>query len=275
MKKIFSLFSLLLIFLSISSCKDEEIYYEGDPYVHFLKDKGEAFVFADQTYRDVDVEFGTVQTVSGNPDVKIIYDPVNSTAVEGVDFQILNGGSGVVPDGQAIGKFTIRILKATATQAGKVANFKIKSSVYGNNLDYQSYSLRMSLTCSDAVFIGTGKFVNNVAWWTGNTSAVYDVVKGAQVDGNEQLLVKNFWDNGDDLKVYYNPTTFVVTLPDQFTGYTYNSGGINAPVWARPATDGTVSSYNPCTRRLTLRIYYYLKGTSYFLANDTEEFTGQ
>ncbi|MBW3520815.1 hypothetical protein [Chryseobacterium sp. NKUCC03_KSP] len=274
MKKIIFLLGIFLTFAIVACSPEEEVFYEGDPYVHFLKDKGDAFVFADQTYRDVDVEFGTVQTVSGNPDVKIVYDPVNSTAVEGVDFQILNGGSGTVPDGQAIGKFTIRILKAAATQAGKVANFKIKSSVFGNNLDFQKYSLTMSLTCSDAVFIGTGKFKNNIAWWTGDTTAVLDVVKSTPDGGNEQLRVKNFWDNGDDLVVYYNPTTFAVTIPDQFTGYTYNSGGINAPVWARPSTSA-VSSYNPCTRRLTLKIYYYLKGTSYFLADETEEFTGQ
>jgi hypothetical protein len=125
----------------------------------------------------------------------------------------------------------------------------------------------MSLTCPVSFFVGS--FKNTETWW-GTPNAVYDIVQSTTAN---QLLVKDFWDIGTDMVLNYNPDTYVVTVPDQNTGYFVAQ--YNGYIWARPSTDATqISTFNPCTRVMTLYVNYYIPGVGSY-GNKIEKFIGQ
>jgi hypothetical protein len=162
MKKIAFLILAFFVFF-LNSCKDDAAVYEGDPYLHFNQGaRGTAVVTAGTGSNTVDVEFGTIQALSGSAQVKLIVDTSVSTAVEGTDFQIVNQNL-TVNAGQINGKFQVKLLEAGAVEAGKVIVFKLQSSSIPNATFDQTYTLTYKKACLFSVtpFSGTYKVVND------------------------------------------------------------------------------------------------------------------
>lgn len=270
MKKIFF---LLLACMLAFSCKEAEAdIYKGESYLNFNKGvSSNAFVLNSQTYNDVKISYGTVKAVQEPHQVKLVFQSSGSTAVQGTDFEILNNATDNLTAGEVGGEFTIRIYKASATQAGKTAMFKLQSDLPNAGFD-QTYTLNMSLTCPVSSFVGV--FNNTTNWWYDNPGGQF-LIQESTATAN-QLLIKDFYDVGRDLVLNYNPTTFVVSVPDQYTGSKYGAAPYaGVEIWARPSTDPSqISSFNPCTRVLTLYANYYLKGTNAGFGNQKEVFTG-
>ncbi|TXF76230.1 hypothetical protein [Chryseobacterium sp.] len=261
----------LFLTLSISSCSEadrEADFYKGDAFLNFNKGlDGNAFVVSGTGHLDYPISYGTVKPVTTSGQVKLVVDAANSTAVEGVDFQILNNATDELTPGETGGTFTLRALEAAASQTPKTVTFKLQSSSFPNAIFDQKYTLNISLTCPLSSFLGTGSFSNTTSFWN-TPGGIYEIEESTTPN---QLLVKDFWDIGIDMVLNYNPSTFVVTIPDQDTGYAYNA---TAHIWAKPSTDVTqVSSFNPCTRKMTLYVYYYVPGVGSY-GNKIESFSG-
>lgn len=267
MKKILKLFPILLILsIVVWACREDNPEYKGSPYLHFNNGTSKSeIIFKGADHKDIKITYGSIKAVTGANQVKLVLDTQKSTAVEGVDFQILKNPDDLAA-GEVSGEFTVRLLEAGATQAPKKAVFKLQSTTIENAVFDQEYTLTISLTCPVAGFYGS--FTNTDAWWN-NPGGTFDIVASSVPN---QMLVKDFWDLGKDLVFNYNPETFVVTLPDQNTGYLYSA---NNYIWAKQATDATkISTFNPCTRVLTLNVNYYVPNVGGW-GNQVEKFTGK
>ncbi|WP_283421020.1 hypothetical protein [Chryseobacterium profundimaris] len=156
MKKIAFLILASFIFL-LNSCKDEAEVYDGQAYLHFNKGTtGEAVVRQNTGSTTVSIDFGTIQSLSGTSQVKLVVDKTVSTAVEGTDFQILNPEV-TVNAGQIGGQFQVKLLEATATVEPKVIVFKLQSASIPNATFDQTYILRYTKACEFSItpFSGT------------------------------------------------------------------------------------------------------------------------
>ncbi|RNA60751.1 hypothetical protein D1631_01785 [Chryseobacterium nematophagum] len=262
----------LALAVSFTSCKQDDIYYEGDPFLFFNKgEEGDAYVDQGGNYNDVTVDFGAMRPVDGDHQVSLVVDTKNSTAVEGTQYQILNNGNGSIAAGANAGKFTVRILEAGNTADAKKAVFTLKSSSIANAQFKQSYTLNMSLKCPISNFIGS--FENTETWWGDSAGGIYDIVESTTT--TNQLLVKDFF-GSRDLVLNYNPDTFVITIPEQYTGVNYTVAPNQSQIWAKGSTDASqVSTFNTCTRKMTLYLNWYLGSfPSLGWGNQKEVFVG-
>jgi hypothetical protein len=257
---------LLIGFMTIFSCKDAEPeVYDGQSMLNFNKGvAGNGYVLSSATYSDYKISYGSIKPVEGNHQVQIKFDASKSTAVLGTDFQIINA-TDELSAGEVGGEFTIRIFKASATQAGKTATFTLGSSTLTNAVFDQTFTLNMSLTCPVTSFVGN--FNNSESFWN-NPGTTVEIVENPAVPN--QLLIKDYLDVGKDLVLNYNPTTFAVTFADQNTGYF--SSANNGYIWLRPSTV-TPSTFNPCTRVMTLNVFYYIPNVGSY-GDKVEKFLG-
>jgi hypothetical protein len=259
---------LILFFTFAVSCTNEEVHYEDEPFLHFVRGGSDQMVEQGSVHKDVQIEYGTISKVSGDNEVKLVIDP-SSVAQEGVDFQIIKGTDN--PSGKFNGAFTVRLLESGATSTAKKAVFKLQSSNIKNAIiDYQTYTLNMSLKCPATNM--NANFKNTEAFWNA-VNVNYDIVQSST---NNQLNIKDFLDSGRDLILNYNPDTYVVTVPDQYTGANYSAAPYaGAQIWVKASTDAAqISSFNPCTKVLTVYANYYLKGTTAAYGNKKEAFIG-
>lgn len=268
MKRISNLFYLLFIGLVFLSCRDNHTdpIYEGESLTHFNKGVlTTETIISGSSYKDVQISYGVIKAASGTNQVKLLVDQVSSTAVEGTDFQILNNPDELT-NGELGGVFTVRLLESGASTVPKTIVFKLQSSTIKNAVYDQTFTINYSLTCPVSTFVGD--FTNSQAWWW-SPGGVFTIEESTTTAN--QLLVKDFWDAGIDMVLNYNPDTYVVTIPNQDTGYPYNA---SANIWAKPSTDASqISSFNPCARTMTLYVNYYVPGVGQY-GNKIEGFTG-
>jgi len=256
MKK-FAFLILAFITILLNSCKDEPTVYEGDSYLHFNKEvKSEAIVKSGTGSTTVNIEFGTVNPLSGPAQVKLVVDKTLSTAIEGTDFQIVNQDL-TVAAGQNTAQFQVKLLEATATVEPKLIVFKLQSASVANTTFAQTYTLTYNKACPAAAFFGNGIFKNTVANYNApNTD--YTIQDLGVTAGVGTMKVVGFKGLGGDLTLNYNPETFVITVPDQYMEVNSNGG----QEWVKNASDGSKSTFNACTRILKLRVEYYVKSTA-------------
>ncbi|WP_312341022.1 hypothetical protein [Chryseobacterium binzhouense] len=263
MKKIF----FILLALTFFACKEvEPDIYTGENMLNFNKGvSGNGFVLNTQTFADYKISYGIIKAAQAPHQVKLVFDQANSTAVLNTDFQILNNGIDDILAGEVQGDFTIRINRSTATQAGKTAVFKLQSSTLPNAGFDQTFTLNISLTCPVSTFVGN--FTNTVSFWNAPGTPV-EILENSSTPN--QLLIKDYLDVGKDLVLTYNPTTYTVTFADQNTGFFSSANG--GFIWMRPNT-ALPSSFNPCTREMTLNVTYYIPNVGSYPAQ-IEKFVG-
>ncbi|WEK69145.1 MAG: hypothetical protein P0Y62_14995 [Candidatus Chryseobacterium colombiense] len=259
MKKLFNIFlgcaSLLMV---AYSCEAEQPYYDGDSYVHFQVATQEILATAGTPYADAKIDYGTTHAVNGDHQVMLVLDQANSTAVEGVDFQILNNNTSTLASGASNGQFTIRVLTPKMTESPKFAVFKVQSPTLPSAVFSNKLTVRMSLTCPISNFIGTGLFTNTTAYWMAPAGTTYQV-QNVSSGSTNQFIIKEYMDDGSDLKVNYDPTTYQVSIPLQPTGYAPAAGQM---AYASDPSTGPASTFNPCTRVLTLKVYWHVRNTA-------------
>lgn len=268
MKKLKHFGVFLLIAALGASCSTDDNgqrKYTGESLLLFgdLNPEKQVYVFSDKEYADTKVAFGTTSSVSGSHSVSLVVDTAQSTAVEGVDFEILTP-SVELTDGKGRAEFDIRFFTAPATQAGKKVVFTLASTTLANAGWTQEYTVNVSLTCPVADFVGT---FESETWWSG--PAQHDI----EDLGDNKLVIRGFWsDNAEDsdFEFSYNPENFMVTFADQQTGYLYQAP--SSYIVAKQATTAP-SFFNPCTRKLTLNIEYVVPGLGTFGVK-TEVFDG-
>ncbi|MCJ7932828.1 MAG: hypothetical protein MUW56_04160 [Chryseobacterium sp.] len=274
MKK-FTFLILAFVIFFLNSCKDEAEVYEGQPYLHFNKGvRSEAIVKSGTGSTTVNLDFGTIHALSGSAQVKLVVDTSISNAVEGTDFQIVNQNL-TVDAGKIGGQFHVKLLESGATVEPKFIVFKLQSSSIANATFDQTYILTYAKSCPNSAFIGNGIFKNTVAsWFSGDVN--YTVQDLGVTNGVGTFKILGIWDDGSDMILKYNPDTYIVTMPEQSTG---NHPSAGSTTYGSDASDGTKSTFNPCTRVLKLRVHYYIKNSSGQMTgtygNYDEVFTGQ
>jgi len=270
MKKI-KLLSLLalLVAATFTSCTDDDKgirVYGGDALLNFHNGVSrEVFVFSGTGFTEIDIDYGVVKAVQGDNTVTLTVDTETSTAVEGVDFEIVDG-TDELTDGEITGQFKVKFLEGGAVQAGKTVNFKLSSATLESAVFNNTYSVKVSLSCPINTFVGD---FDATSWWLGNST--HTVVEGAAAN---TIQINDFWsDNAaaPNFILSYNDA-YVVTFAPQNTGYFVAQ--YNGYIWARMSTDATqVSSFNPCTRTMKVYVNYYIPNVGSY-GNKEEVFTG-
>lgn len=267
MKKIFSILTVFSLLFLINSCRYEELAYKGDSLLLFNgpQNSDNAFVITgggDVTYN---VPFGVAKQVSADSDVTLVVDTKNSTAVEGTDFTIANK-TVTLKAGSAAGTIPVKLLLSGGIQAGKQIVFKLQSNSLKNANFNQVFTLNVSLTCPVSTFVGNFSITATFIYAAGRTVSV-----SKSPTNNNQLIVKDFFKAGYDLILNYDPNTYAIAVPEgQSTGFIHPKYGL---VSVKASSDATLaSSFNPCTRVMTVYLNYYVNAGSF--GNKIQSFVG-
>lgn len=149
MKKL-KFLALLLISVAFVGCSesDGQLKYEGENAVFFNQPTATQKVILDGVSADAiaTIPFGFVVPAASSSQVKLIFDAENSTAVEGVDFAIVNGLVSVEA-GSLGGDFEIKYFQSPAVSTGKVAKFTLESSVVALAVFKKDIAVTMVLSC--------------------------------------------------------------------------------------------------------------------------------
>lgn len=262
MKNIFKYFvAAALGTASIVSCSVEDRFVEDTSQVYFTDNELTRAVSSVVPYADVEIPYALTTPADGNHTVNLVYDPQFSNAVPTTDFEILSGDE--ISSGEVTGTLKLRIFSNNASSEGKIANFKISSSSLSNLKDQGSLKLQLLKTCPLNTF--TGSFANTMGWWS--PGQVVDIVEDPNVPN--KLIAVNFFGNGTDLPLTYDPVSYVITVPDMFTGDSTGQGEVRI----RTSQDGAKSSFNSCTRTVKLFVNYYIAGVGAY-GNYEERFIG-
>lgn len=259
MKKISYLILTLLTGVLFISCRDSlNDVYSGPEGLHFSEGTSKAeVVLGGSEYKDVTIPFGTLKGVGSSASVSLVVDTANSTAVEGTQFTILQNPVSL-SSGSTGGAFTVRILESGASSDSKKAVFKLSSSEIGNAIFDQTFTLDMSLFCPVSSFVG------NFAYTGFLGTASPQIEEGTEAN---TLYIKNWIDSSYPIKLTYD-TDGNITFAAQSTGYVHPTYGM---ITINP-TPGTTSTFNTCTRTLTLYATYTVSAGSF--GAKVETFTG-
>lgn len=230
--------SILLLSFVVASCENEEIHYDGDPYLSFITSSSQELVDQGSGSKVVEVQYGTIAKVD-NAEVKLVVDET-SQLKEGVDFEFMGPSN---PSGNFDGKIAIKLFESGASPVGKNAVFRLSSPTIKNGVFNQVHTMTVALKCPVSYFL-SGSFKATMPFFNG---ATYDVEITEGPEPNT-LLLKDYYANGHDIKLKYNPSTGAITIDTQQTGYMHSTYGM---VSIRQVAS-TPSTINFCTRKIVL-----------------------
>ncbi|EFK37880.1 Uncharacterised protein [Chryseobacterium gleum] len=190
--KILKYLSIPIFALIISACSErDDAVYDGDNFVSFGAESSEATVVKGTTSKEVAVVYTTLSEAKQNTEVKIAVDAANSTAVEGVDFKILNKTDNLAA-GQKVGNFKIQLLESGAKETQKTITFKISSPSVANATFNQTHTLKYSLECpfNMSGFTGTYKVVTDT-WEDYSPGALITIQPGPAANQFKILSTNN------------------------------------------------------------------------------------
>jgi len=149
MKKL-KILSLLLLSLVFSNCSesDGQVEYKGDNALFFNNNGQPKRVILDGSvdFVTTSLEFATVKAPASSYQVKLVYDAENSTALPGVDFDVVNDVV-TVEAGVLYGAFEVKFYEATAVALGKKAIFTLESDDVNNASFDNKMEVNISLSC--------------------------------------------------------------------------------------------------------------------------------
>ena len=265
MKKLLSVIKILLLISVLLSCSkdDGDPIADSDALLQFTQDSAEVLVPKGSSDVEYTLEYRVAKQSSSDATVTLTVDAVNTNAVYGTDYIIVNQ-TNVLEAGTLTGTFKIKLLEAGATQTGKSITFKINSPTLNNAIVNQSFLLNMSLVCEISSFVGS---FNYVGWW--DATGVYNIIESPV---QNELLIKNWLKAGIDLKVSYD-ANHIITFVPQSSSVTYPT--TNKYYTVRMSEDlDKISSFDPCTREMKLYVNWYVPGFAE-MGDKTETFTGQ
>jgi len=276
---------LVLLSLALLNCSGEDdngqVVYDGAPYLNFLDQGAEEllYVISNTASIETTVKIGTLKSVSGSHTVKLVPDTVNSTAVLGVDYEIVND-TDVLQDGETTGEFTVRFFKDPAIELGKKAVFKLECATLPQAVYYTQHVVNIRLSCPIDVLAGDFEYVGD---WYNNVPKIFNIEQSAV--GSSQITIKDFWeDNITPTEENPTPATQNLILPYNRSNFVISNFGLKRTgrflngreITAIP-TPGAVSRVNPCTRIVTVYVRYRLPiaGSTGFTTEDKiETFNG-
>lgn len=269
MKKIkYLLFGLLSLALLNCSSEDDngQVVFAGAPLLNFVNQGGEQQVFVISNTVSIiqDVKIGTLLPVTGSHTIKLIPDLINSTAVLGVDYKILND-TFIMEAGQTNGVFKVEFFKDPAVQSGKKIYFTLESDL-PKAVFNSRHTVNVNLACPVEVL--EGAFGSNTFWY--GAYAEHTILQPARRDPvtdeplpSNQLIIKDFWFENmtpPPANSTIAPRDFVLNFDRNYviTGLANtNTGRFNAGGQIRVGlTQNRPSSFNACTRTITLNLTF-------------------
>lgn len=262
------LFGLLSFGLLNCSSEDDngQVVFDGAPLLNFVNQGGEQQVFVISNTVSIiqDINIGTLLPVTGSHTVKLIPDLVNSTAVLGQDYAILND-TFVMENGQTNGSFKVEFFKEFAKQEGKKIFFTLESDL-PKAVFNSRHTVNVNLACPVEAL--EGAFGSNTFWY--GAYAEHTILQPLRFDPNtgdrlpsNQLIVKDFWfenmtpPTGNSTIA---PRDFVLNFDKNYaiTGLANtNTGRLNGGGQIRVfLTQNRPSSFNACTRTITLNLTF-------------------
>ncbi len=257
-------FAFALLSLSLLNCSSEDdngqVVYGGAPLLNFLNQGGEQQLSVISNTNSVvtTVKIGTFAAVSGSHTVKIVPDLVNSTAVLGEDYVILNN-TDILENGESVGEFKIEFFKDPAIESGKKVSFTLESDL-PQAVFNTKHVINIKLSCPVEAL--EGDFRSNTYWY-GGLEAIHTIEKAAA--GASQITIKNFWSDNigttrsPNFVLNFDESNFVISgFSIQQTGRFVAGATTNAGQIRAIPTTGQVSRFNPCTRVVTLYVTYQI-----------------
>ncbi|MBP0612079.1 hypothetical protein J8J42_03335 [Chryseobacterium sp. cx-311] len=271
MKNIKFILSLFLLGLFVFSCREDhtEPVYNGDSFLHFNEGVVRSeFVQIGTASKDVVISYGTIKPVVGSHQVKLVVDPVKTTAVAGTDYEIIKG-TDELTNGEVSGTFTVRLKEPVDPALTKSLVFKIESSTIATGVFDNEFTLNWKLQCLIADFMGAFGGFNYTGYWQAPGQYLIEEVPNTP----NTLRIVDFLEIGFDLIVSYNDAG-VVTFEPQDTGYFHPTYGQTVKIRMSQSNmpgHGN-STIDMCARKLTLIANYYVTQGSF--GNKVETFTG-
>ena len=236
--KITNYLYLCVFLLGISSCSNEKIIYDDEPLLTFYNSSTQQLVDQGSGSKIVQVKYGTLAKVD-NAEVSLVVDP-SSQLKEGVDFEFMGSSN---PSGKFDGTISIKLLETGASPEGKNAVFRLSSPTIKSATINPVHTMTVALKCPLTYFLG-GNFESTMPFFGGATYPI-EIIAGTEAN---TLLLKDYYANGYDIKLKYDPSTGIITFDSQQTGYMHPNYGM---VSMRQVTT-TPSTINFCTRKITL-----------------------
>lgn len=262
MKKISYLLLILLLGFTVIACRENlSDVYSGESKLHFSKGLSSDQVIVGGTQvKEMKIPFGTLKGVSGSHKVSLVLDKENSTAVEGVDYDI-DTNPIELTNGKFSGEFTVKLYEKAASSTKKKAVFKLSSPTLSNAIFDQTYSLGISLFCSVKE-----SFVGNFAY--NGFLGAKDIKIVEHPTKEKTLLIKDLGAVGKDIELTYDYEGNI-NFVKQETGYVNPTYGM---VSIEPAKNKQ-STFNTCTRELTLHANYTVAAGTF--GDKIEKFIGK
>lgn len=270
MKNIKFILSLFLLGLFVFSCREDhtEPVYNGDSFLHFNEGVVRSeFVQIGTASKDVVISYGTIKPVVGSHQVKLVIDPVKTTAVAGTDYEIING-TDELTNGEVAGTFTIRMKEPVVAGETKTLVFKLESNTIATGVFDNEFTLNFKLQCLLSDFLGSSGGFNYTGNWNGTGQYLIEEVPGE----DNTLRIVDYPEIGVNFKFTYDDNG-VVTFAPQSTTYVYTSAPYQGQIfWIEP--NAVPSTIDMCARKLTINAHFLLKPANAGYLNYTETFTG-
>lgn len=251
MKKLNILFALAMAIIGLS-CDDNKIdLYNGPSQIHFVEQGGSMIINdTDPVYT---IQVGVSKSVETDRTFEVIIDAENSTAEEGVGFELLSK-SITIPAGSVLGEIEVKGLFDGAQPEGDLLRLQLKGNTASDVASfYSSFDLLLYKFCDfhrDA-FIGTYQVYEHSFF--GEFEYEVEITAG---DDPYSVIVDGFWEvSGSAVQLTFDRTETTCSIPSQFFFDEPQIGYEN--VWIRSLSKG---QYNACLGSIEGLEYFVYPG---------------
>lgn len=252
MKKIlkYSL-ELIAIILAIYGCTPNFVdVYQGPDLVHFMSTEGRLIVHSENP--EMQIEIGAVSPYTEDRTFTVAVDQENSSAVEGVDFELLNPTVSI-PAGEVLGSLSIQGIYEAALPEGKQLNLMLTEPSHGEIAGFENqYALDLYKFCDFDLeaFVGSYNVYEHSYW------GEYEYSTSTSAAGLFSINIHTLWEFSDvEVEVTFGRDSTNCFINDQYF-YTNEAYGT---LYIQSYEDGV---FNSCTGTIEgLACYVYDKET--------------
>jgi len=211
--------------------------YSGPSQVHFVNSHDNVIITEEKMI--VPIEVGITKTVDYDQTFKVVVDTENSTAIQGVHFELASNDV-VVPAGTAIAPIELIALNENAVEEGATLRLTLDAENKENVAIFDDkFEINLFKFCEFDRRAFVGKF--NVIEESRDGTFVYEIEIVAG-ESTYSVIAKGLWDVGEsDIEILFDRKSLDCSIPDQFFFDQPSAGYDN--VWLKSLDPGL---YNSC-----------------------------
>lgn len=238
MYNIYKILTALCICLIASSCYKNEIkVYSGPSQVHFVNSYDNVIIVEDRMI--VPIEVGITKTVDYDQTFKVVIDTENSTAIEGVHFELASTEV-VVSGGSAIAEIELIALNENAVEEGATLRLTLDAENKENVAIFDDkFEINLFKFCEFDRKAFVGRF--NVTEKAKDGTFVYEInIK--EGSSTYAVVAEGLWDvTESQVEIMFDRKSLDCNIPDQSFFDDPDNGYDN--VWIKSLDPGM---YNSC-----------------------------